>query len=485
MNGYSKSTNQVPRAPYLTLELRYDSRVAYSEKDLKFIGDNEIGGSTLNAVLNHFSLRSITSRFALDARQRLKAPSDIKKGVEADFAQSGIFEVIPNNPDDIPSLLHFFENLVNKDTKRAEDRPLWQVQANPVVSEPTTDIPDIEHLQGYLARAPKGLGIHEAQEKFEHATGEGVKLLDIEQNWDLDHPDLSKVTRLGAPLPNGSNAHGTAVLGVLIGLENECGITGICPDVDPYVSTYIHRSNYSVIENIDLTINEGIKELGEGDILLLEIQGRSRRYTNNKFVAIRYWTSKYSAIKRAVEKGIIVVEAAGNGGVNFDDDRYAGSYLQNDTLGTIVVGAGLVPWYYNRKGEHEESHKIARSRWGWSNYGKIVNAQAWGQNVVTSGFGDVHIPDNPAQFTYRFNGTSSAAALVAGVLACIQSFALKNYKKKLNARELLKLIEITGKKQEPRKGNALIENIGSQPDLYSALDYISDKKNFDGLGAIK
>ena len=480
MKGFSTSTHKVPRAQYLTLELRYDSNVAYSENQLKFIGDNEAGCNSLNSILTHFKPRSIKSRFELETEQRLATPN-LNGGVEADFAQSGIIELIPKNPLDIEGLLRFFESLVNNDKPRAEHLPLWQVQARPIVSEPMADIPDIEPLQGYLATAPKGLGIRKAQKKFQNATGEGVKLLDIEQNWDLDHPELRRVKRIGAPLPGGSNAHGTAVLGILVGLKDERGITGICPDVDPYISTYIHRSHYSVIENIDLTINEGIKELDPGDILLLEIQGRSRRYTNNKFVAIRYWASKYSAIKKAVNKGIIVVEAAGNGGVNFDDDHYADSYLQNDKLKTIVVGAGIVPWYYNKRGENEEVHKVARSRWGWSNYGKIVNAQSWGQNVVTSGFGDVHIRDNPAKFTYRFNGTSSAAAIVAGTLACIQSYTLKNYERKLTAPELIKLIELTGKKQQPRRGTTQIENIGRQPDLYKALEYLSDRANFKDL----
>jgi hypothetical protein len=62
--------------------------------------------------------------------------------------------------------------------------------------------------------------------------GEGQRLIDFEEGWDLTHPDLpvGSIT-----LRNGVNTgdidHGTNVLGVICALDDGAGVTGVAPGV--------------------------------------------------------------------------------------------------------------------------------------------------------------------------------------------------------------------------------------------------------------
>ena len=72
-------------------------------------------------------------------------------------------------------------------------------------------------------------------------------------------------------------------------------------------------------------------------------------------------------------------------------------------------GAGL-PFY--------ASLVVPRSRIFFSNYGKIVNVQAWGWHVTTLGYGDAQGDASEDRwYTLRFSGTSSASPIVTGAVA--------------------------------------------------------------------
>ena len=67
-----------------------------------------------------------------------------------------------------------------------------------------------------------------------------------------------------------------------------------------------------------------------------------REVLTNNYIAMQYWAAEFSAIVAATQKGITVVQAAGNGNEDFDQAIYANSFLQQDS-GAIVVGAGVPP----------------------------------------------------------------------------------------------------------------------------------------------
>lgn len=93
--------------------------------------------------------------------------------------------------------------------------------------QPPTPTQDLTGSQGYLEAASAG-GV---DAKFLWASpggdGAGVRWIDIEGGWTLNHEDLPN-----PPLISGFNeptlqTHGTNVLGVIAGVENGIGVTGI------------------------------------------------------------------------------------------------------------------------------------------------------------------------------------------------------------------------------------------------------------------
>ena len=84
--------------------------------------------------------------------------------------------------------------------------------------------------------------------------------------------------------------------------------------------------------------------------------------------------------------------------------------------GAILVGAGAPP-----PGTHGRDHGPDRSRLDFSNFGARVDAQGWGEEVTTCGYGDLQGGTNEdLWYTDTFSGTSSASPIVVGALGCLQ-----------------------------------------------------------------
>src|SRR5262249_25861979 len=146
------------------------------------------------------------------------------------------------------------------------------------------------------------------------------------------------------------------------------------------------------------------------------------------------WQDILVAILYATHLGVIVVEAAANGDENLDDDLYEirpptfpsqwGNPFRRSNIdsGAILVGAGAPP--IATHGPHGPD----RSRMVGSNYGAIVDAQGWGHEVTTTGYGFLQGNNNTEDrwYTDQFAGTSAAAAMIAGVLACVQGVLRAN-----------------------------------------------------------
>jgi subtilisin family serine protease len=190
---------------------------------------------------------------------------------------------------------------------------------------------------------------------------------------------------------------------------------------------------------------------------------------------MQYWDDTFSAIKTATEKGITVVEAAGNGDENFDLAIFNGTGLQKDS-GAIVVGAGVPPSnHVDFEGfggtfAPYASLGVPRSRIWFSNYGKIVNVQGWGWHVSTLGYGDAQggASEN-AWYTLRFSGTSSASPIVTGAVACIQGRAKAKNGVPLAPSKVRQILMKTGTPQQPGPGVPLTQNIGPLPNLALAM----------------
>jgi subtilisin family serine protease len=184
---------------------------------------------------------------------------------------------------------------------------------------------------------------------------------------------------------------------------------------------------------------------------------------------MQYWGDIFSAIAAATANGITVVEAAGNGNENFDLAIFNNTGLQKDS-GAVVVGAGIPPTNHFDIDTAYQSIGVPRSRIWFSNYGQIVNVQAWGWHVTTLGYGDAQGGASENRwYTLRFSGTSSASPIVTGAVACLQGRARSKNGAPMTPAKVRNILMSTGTPQEAGPGVPLTQRIGPQPNLPKAM----------------
>jgi subtilisin family serine protease len=413
---------------------------------------------TTAAVEIHVKLRHAHAALALDANVQplfSHAPAD------ASDARTRWLRF-----DGDPSLVA--ELAANPEVETAFVAPETTLPHSPV--RPADDscpinTPSFESYQGYLGPAPHGIDAPAAWRRG--VRGAGVWFADIEGAWNTKHEDLpgDRIRHVGGrPIRDrGWQMHGTAVLGEVVGRDNGKGVVGIAPDVERVVTSSIGGT--SVADAIDAAQ----AALRAGDVLLIELQSGGPR---GRWLPVEYWDDVYDAIKVATGRGVIVIEAAGNGGENLDDPTYDGKLdrARRDS-GAIMVGAGGPP----RDGY------VDRARLDFSNYGGRVDVQGWGRMVATLDYGDLQACDDGADrhYTGRFSGTSSASPIVAGAAVLVQSTA-RTRGRTITPARMRALLASTGSPQVDGRGGAYFgekprENIGPRPDLRRALNALDDE----------
>lgn len=328
-------------------------------------------------------LRSLNQYWVLDARER----------------QEELEKIAAMLPEMFPIVSYAYP-------EQAAYEPL-----NNVLNEPA--FPE----QAYLQAAPDGIGAVWVWENL--GFGEGVNLVDLEQNWDLNHVEFAGKPPQLEPLSLLNNAdphhreHGTAVFGILCAGINNLGGVGIAPDLDNVHALSHFRHNPilnqpqagQVADAIAVILGNG--HISPGDILLLEVERGAGVPTETEIHDL-------DVIRLAVAHGIVVVEAAGNAGIDLDTyHRFlANARILNPTQpgefeesGAILVGASAPNLSPGGNRQHP--------RLALSNYGQRVNCFAWGAGVTTIGFA--------AAGGQRFGGTSAAAAIIAGAALLLQS----------------------------------------------------------------
>jgi subtilisin family serine protease len=309
--------------------------------------------------------------------------------------------------------------------------------------------PSFEQLQGYLGPAPEGIDVAAAWTRG--VRGAGVWFADIEGGWNAGHEDLpgARIAHVhGTPMTGpGWREHGTAVLGEVVGVANGRGVTGIAPDVERVVTSSIGNS-----EAAD-AIDAAAQALRPGDVLLVELQGYGPR---GRFVPVEYWDEIFDAIAAATARGVVVIEAAGNGGEDLDHKLYRDKFdRRRRDSGAIMVGAGGPP----RPGFRD------RERLDFSNYGGRVDVQGWGRRVATLDYGDLQrCAGSDRHYTDEFSGTSSASPIVAGAAILLESYAHHAL-----SPAQVRAILANG---SPQTGD-LDEHIGPRPDLAKALRLVA------------
>ena len=281
---------------------------------------------------SHFDLPRESIKSRVEVAATLPAEPEpkrfAKKGMDTDFIQSGFVQVVPKSGADAKKLAAALN----------AQKSVWKayVAPRPVPAMPAGSAAgsrNFEPSQGYLSDAPDGIGAQQVW-SLAGARGSGVTICDIEGNWNRKHEDLpSGISLIGGTVIDdlGWKNHGTAVLGEMVSLSDARGCVGISHQA----KAVVHSAIINGVFNTAGAISNAAAQLKAGDALLIELQATG---PNNKYVAMQYWSDIFAAIKAAVDKGITVVEAAGNGNENFDLAIFNGTGLQKDS-GAIVVGA--------------------------------------------------------------------------------------------------------------------------------------------------
>ena len=245
--------------------------------------------------------------------------------------------------------------------------------------------------------------------------------------------------------------HGTAVMGVMAGQANGYGVTGIAHGAQVGHEGIAGQSIASAITRAALVA-------GKGGIVLLQLQARGPRSTRDctcntsqcDEVPLEYWRANFDAIAQATASGVHVVEAAGNGSVDLDSPVYRGAFDRSvRDSGAILVGAATAD---------------TRAPMCWTTHGSRVDLHAWGEKVVTLGYGDLSGSGEDRWYTDSFSGTSSAAPIVVGAVANLQGIANATGMGPLEPRALRELLRATGTPQASSD-----KQIGPMPDLRGAI----------------
>lgn len=138
-------------------------------------------------------------------------------------------------------------------------------------------------------------------------------------------PDQDSVS----PLYEDGSGHGTSVAGIIAAKDNKEGITGIDENVELYSAKVLDENNQAPISRVVEAINWAIEK-------------------NVNIINLSLGTSVYSdtlhnAVKKAADKGILVVCAAGNGGsveypAAFAETLAVGSVGADGTISTSSSG---------------------------------------------------------------------------------------------------------------------------------------------------
>jgi len=353
----------------------------------------------------------------------------------------------------------------------------------PSAVQPPAETPDLTARQEYLDPAPGGVDARYAW-TVPGGYGDGVSVIDIEGEWRFTHEDLvdneGGVVGGNPPGDLGWRNHGTAVLGEFHGDLNQFGVTGICPKANVRgISVFNDGAAAAIRAAADL--------LDPGDIMLIELHYPGPRFNfqspdgQRGYIPAEWWPDNLEAIRYSTEKGVIVVEAAGNGAEDLDDPLYDASpgppqgpfpaswsnpFRRSpiDSL-AILVGAGAPP-----PGTHGKDWGPDRSRLDFSNFGSRVDVQAWGREVTTCGYGDLQGGDSEdLWYTDQFSGTSSASPMVVGVLGSMQGVLRAAGQPLLTPGSARALFQSVGSPQQAGPAGGTDQRIGNRPDLRAMI----------------
>jgi hypothetical protein len=344
------------------------------------------------------------------------------------------------------------------------------------------DTPDFTPLQLHFGPAAVNGIDADFSRDTPGARGEGVKIVDLEYNWNPFHEDLELdwSTDIGQDRfvrdDSFGDEHGTAVFGELSAVENRFGVTGGVPDAEIYGLSPVEqlangetawRPGPALAFLAALEGDDGELFLGPGDVVLLEQQGGQvipdadcPGDPGTCYSPLEWNVPVHEAIQVLTGLGVTVVATGGNGYNSTDHPAYTRDgepwFRPGNHSGSILVGAG---------------DSATRERLDFSNHGPRFDLQGWGQSIVTTGYCTLYCveDDHDISYTDSFSGTSGAGPIVTAAVTAIQSYVMSTGQEPWTADQIRDLLVTTG---QPQGEDTSDRHIGPLPDLRAALTSI-------------
>lgn len=290
-----------------------------------------------------------------------------------------------------------------------------------------------------------GVNAFEAQRLTGHY-GANVRVVSNEiGHWDFDHIDLPKPFLHHGEYVEAPDAHDTMTAGIMFGQNNGFGVTGIVPEAQA------GYTKFSAAGMVDLR-----NVLNAGDVVQIGVQyglsGSCGGWTADCLLPVEYSDVVFDAISYLTqEKGVHVVLAAANGGVNLDDPYHGGRYdrTKRDS-GAIYVGS---------------ANANSGARRPSSEYGSRVDTFSWGSNVTTTTWA----PGRHNLYSTTYNATSAANPIIAGSVAWLQSLARERGLGNIPPKVMRQILVDSG---NPLPVVDPARPIGVQPDLVRAAELL-------------
>ena len=300
-----------------------------------------------------------------------------------------------------------------------------------------------------------------AARSYAGGDGEYARVISTEwSHWSYDHVDLPRPFMIhGETEDRPPDDHDTSSAGIMFSKDNGFGTTGFVPKAQAGYSKFSQPGGGSMF-----SLGQ---HLQPGDVLQvgihfhppasipLDVCANEERYTCYLPVeSIRSVADEISYLTE--EKGVHVVIAAANGGVNLDHPWFEGQYDKNHfDSGAIYAGA---------------ADPTTGARAGYSENGSRVDLFSWGEYVTSTSCAGVDCSEDT--YTRTYSGTSSANPIIAGAVAQIQSIAFAHGLGAIAPKKMRQLLIDTG---HPLPFPDAKRPIGMQPDVVAAVEALLDE----------
>ena len=248
-----------------------------------------------------------------------------------------------------------------------------------------------------------GVNLLGAPLEWDETMGRDIRVGVIDTGVDFTHVDLKD--RLAEYINfsdehtlDDLSGHGTHVCGILAASLNGVGVVGVAPEAELYVAKAFKKDG----SGDDKAIADSLEWLIKKDVQII----------NMSFASEMPSDMIYNKIKKANDKGIVLIAAAGNDANSKDSIGYPAKWKE-------VIAVTAVDF----------DKKFAE----FSSFGKEAQLAAAGKEIYST------FPKNSYGV---LSGTSMSAPLISGAAALLQSKAKKRFKRFLTPDEMRTILYI-------------------------------------------